>query len=167
MALPTTGPITAAMINAELGRPAGTPLSFYDPEVRDLADKPTGPISFSDFRGKSAQIIPGTLVAGYVKYSDFASFTGFNAGETGSLTDLPGAGGTCTTLGNHVGPTFTVTISGNRVAALTGKSVYVNGVAYPLANLAYDSGSNTTGSYLNGAPTPNLVNGQSYQVYIA
>jgi hypothetical protein len=54
MALPTSGQITAAMINLELKRAATAPFSLNDTAVRALAKKPSGPISFQDFYGKSA-----------------------------------------------------------------------------------------------------------------
>lgn len=53
MALPSSGAITASMINVELGRAANAPFSLNDTQVRALADKPTGTIKFSDFWGKS------------------------------------------------------------------------------------------------------------------
>lgn len=55
MTLPAPGvPMTAAMINVELGRAATAPFSMNDAAVRALAGKPTGPISMIDFYGKSA-----------------------------------------------------------------------------------------------------------------
>lgn len=54
MALPSSGIISASMINDELKRPTSAPLSLDDVEVRKLAGRPSGPISFSDFWGKSA-----------------------------------------------------------------------------------------------------------------
>ena len=58
MPLPTEGPITLAMVNVELGRPADAPISLNDADVRALAGKPTGPISLEDLRGKSAADLP-------------------------------------------------------------------------------------------------------------
>jgi len=54
MTLPASGIITATMINVELGRAANAPFSLNDPEVRALAGKPSGAISFNDFHGKSS-----------------------------------------------------------------------------------------------------------------
>ncbi|TSP14054.1 hypothetical protein [Cupriavidus campinensis] len=54
MALPSSGTITAAMINTELKRSANAPFSINDAAVRKLAGKASGPISFADFYGKSA-----------------------------------------------------------------------------------------------------------------
>lgn len=57
MTLPSTGILTAEMINAELGRSAKAAINLNDPAVRALAGKPTGAISFSDLRGKSSEIV--------------------------------------------------------------------------------------------------------------
>lgn len=55
MALPTTGPISLNLVNQELRNPSGWRLSLNDPEVRQLAGKPSGQISMSDLRGKSRE----------------------------------------------------------------------------------------------------------------
>lgn len=57
MALPSSGIITAAMINQELGRAANAPFSLNDAAVRALAGKASGAISFADLRGKSSEIV--------------------------------------------------------------------------------------------------------------
>lgn len=57
MALPSSGIITAAMINTELGRAANAPFNLNDAAVRALAAKPSGAISFSDFYGKASEIV--------------------------------------------------------------------------------------------------------------
>lgn len=57
MALPTSGVITAAMINKELGRAENATFSLNDAAVRALASKPSGAISFADFYGKSSEIV--------------------------------------------------------------------------------------------------------------
>ncbi|MBN8245138.1 hypothetical protein JF546_19140 [Nitratireductor aquimarinus] len=57
MALPSSGDITLAMVNVELGRSASAALSLNDPEVRQLAGRPSGQISLSDLRGKSREIV--------------------------------------------------------------------------------------------------------------
>lgn len=53
MSIPMTGPISASMINTELGRAAASRLSVNDAEARTLAGVPSGEIKYSDFRGKS------------------------------------------------------------------------------------------------------------------
>lgn len=52
MALPNSGPITMAMIAAEIGISASG-LSLNDSRVRQLAGKPSGAISFADLLGKA------------------------------------------------------------------------------------------------------------------
>lgn len=48
-----TGFIQASDINVELGRAWNAPFNLNNPEVRNLAGKPSGAISFGDLRGKS------------------------------------------------------------------------------------------------------------------
>lgn len=57
MSLPTTGSISAAQINVELKRASGAPFSINGGPERALAGKPSGPISFADFRGKSLELV--------------------------------------------------------------------------------------------------------------
>lgn len=52
--LPTTGRITLADVNRELGRPANAPINLNDPAVRALAGIPAGKITMVSLRGKSA-----------------------------------------------------------------------------------------------------------------
>ena len=61
MTLPTTGPISAMQVRAELG--VGGEISLGQAEVRDLAEVPTGPVSFADLRGKTGPQPPSTLTA--------------------------------------------------------------------------------------------------------
>ena len=55
MVLPSSGSITMGQINDELGRPVTQSINLNDPEVRDLAEKPSGAISMSDFYGKTGE----------------------------------------------------------------------------------------------------------------
>lgn len=57
MALPTSGPLTAAMVNAELERSANARLNLSDADARALAARPSGAVNLSHFRGKSWEII--------------------------------------------------------------------------------------------------------------
>lgn len=57
MTLPLSGMMTAAMINAELGRAHNAPFSLNDPAIRALAEKPSGKIMFSDFYGKANELV--------------------------------------------------------------------------------------------------------------
>lgn len=70
MTLPSSGPISMAMIANELGI-SSYGLSLNDSRVRNLAGRPSGTISFSDLRGKSAYT-PMTLYAPnvYAKEAD-------------------------------------------------------------------------------------------------
>ena len=54
MTLPTSGGLNFQQINIELGKPATSPISLNDANVRALAGKPSGPISFGDLLGKSS-----------------------------------------------------------------------------------------------------------------
>lgn len=54
MTLPSSGPISLAQVNTELGKSSTAPISLNDAAVRSLAGKPSGPISMADLRGKSA-----------------------------------------------------------------------------------------------------------------
>lgn len=53
MALPSSGQILFSQVNTELGRPATQAINMNDSEVRELAGKPSGAISFSDLLGKA------------------------------------------------------------------------------------------------------------------
>lgn len=57
MTLPLSGMMTAAMINAELGRASNAHFSLNDPAVRALAEKSSGQIMFSDFYGKANEVV--------------------------------------------------------------------------------------------------------------
>lgn len=72
MALPSSGPITMAMVAAEIGISASG-LSLNDSRVRQLAGKPSGAISFADLLGKSWLLPPqvGTLSGMYVEFGRY------------------------------------------------------------------------------------------------
>jgi len=53
MTLPTSGPISASMINAELGRDSNARFHLNGADERALAEVPTGLVTFADFYGKS------------------------------------------------------------------------------------------------------------------
>jgi hypothetical protein len=65
MTISASGAIGISDINIELRRPWNSFLSISSKYPRILAEVPTGPISISDFFGKSAggppQIVPGTM----------------------------------------------------------------------------------------------------------
>lgn len=54
MTLPASFPLSSAQINVELGRAANAAFSIGGAAERQLAGVPSGPISFSNFLGKSA-----------------------------------------------------------------------------------------------------------------
>lgn len=54
MALPSTGPISLANVNVELGLSSTTAISLNQTNVRTLAGVASGTISMADLRGKSA-----------------------------------------------------------------------------------------------------------------
>jgi hypothetical protein len=53
MTLPASFPLSVSQINVELGRPAGAAFNITGAAERALAGVPSGPISFSDFLGKT------------------------------------------------------------------------------------------------------------------
>lgn len=67
MALPSTGSISMSQVRTELGL-SGT-ISLGQSQVRALAGIPSGPISLSDFLGKSALLLSAVVTSGYVPES--------------------------------------------------------------------------------------------------
>lgn len=61
MATPSSGSISASQISEELGRASNAAFSLNDADVRKLAGKTSGTISFNDLRGKSFAIEGGEL----------------------------------------------------------------------------------------------------------
>jgi uncharacterized delta-60 repeat protein len=72
MALPTSGALTAAMINVELCRPSTVTFSMNGSDERALAGKPTGIIAFNDFYGKSFSSYTGTLDSTFITGTGFS-----------------------------------------------------------------------------------------------
>ena len=106
MMLPMSGPMTAAMINVEMGKPWNAPFSITGADARALAGIPSGPIKMSDFYGKSGTppVAQSNLVAGYAPQTANNAHTwGFDDGTSafgiyskcGSLTpaNIPYPGG--------------------------------------------------------------------------
>lgn len=56
MALQSSGAISASNINTELSKNSTAQMSLNATDIRTLAGKPSGAISFSNFYGKSAGI---------------------------------------------------------------------------------------------------------------
>ena len=82
MALPNSGPITMAMIAAEIGISASG-LSLDDSRVRQLAGKPSGTISFSDLLGKSATW-KGSITVGKISNTSY----GYSVASAGNLSPV-------------------------------------------------------------------------------
>ena len=79
--LPTTGPISASMINETLGRAPTATFSLGGAEERALAGVPTGTISFADFYGKSGQTDSEVLVT-VGSWFDFGQCRGFSVAKS-------------------------------------------------------------------------------------
>jgi len=163
MTLPTTGPISFSQINAELGRPANSPINMNDPAVRQLAGKPTGVIRMSDLRGKS---YGATLVAGYYALSMGQSIIGYSQPySTGSLSPIPGISVQPREFKNQAGAGSLV-FGANVVAEMTGKSVFINGTAYAMKTPVFYSGGNYTIWQIASGTFP-IADGGTYVVRIA
>ncbi len=54
MSLPISGPISLSQVNTELNLAANALISLNDPAVRNLAQVPSGPISFANLLGKTS-----------------------------------------------------------------------------------------------------------------
>lgn len=107
MPLPMSGIISFRDINIELGKDPNSPISLNDSDVRALAGKATGIITFSDFRGKSLYVpgsqdwgSPGTYswnVPAGITTITAMSVGGGGVGGGGTLfpgnDSAPGAGG--------------------------------------------------------------------------
>jgi len=93
MTLPSSGPMSASMINVELGRASNAPFNINGSAERALAGKPSGAISFSDFYGKS-NLPPttGSMVSGAsgnnTGYSNGAYLSGAWGSFSGTLYGL-------------------------------------------------------------------------------
>lgn len=78
MTLPATGNISLGMVGAELG--IAMPLSLGDSRVRTLAGKPSGAISLTDLRGKTAaNYVPPTIQCEEIADAQQFAFSGQTA----------------------------------------------------------------------------------------
>lgn len=91
MTLPTSGIMTSAMINQELGRSATSSFSINGVAERALAEVPNGSIAFSDFYGKSDALLKTTITIQryYTTRTSYPEPTGNNGG-TGDITTSHG-----------------------------------------------------------------------------
>lgn len=178
MTLPTTGPISIAMVAAELGI-SSAGLSLGDARVRALAGKPTGPISLGDLRGKSAD---GGGGGGGATFSLTAE-RGIAGGAIGYEKDVYGSI-TSEPLGANVmqeitaayveGPDVTtvrMVFQGDARPQLTGKSLRKTSPASVISaitagDLVYASGVTTFEKITPGDTAP-FDEGQTYALEIS
>src|SRR5690625_3339233 len=114
MALPSTGPLSMSQVNVELGYASTRTTSLNEAAVRALAGRPSGSISFSHLRGKSAATVINVTVEVYnigkgVTLYGFSDITTFSYGSR-SPTTLNGA----TIRALSFGTGLQVAIAGNR-----------------------------------------------------
>lgn len=104
MTLQSSGAISLANVNVELGRSSTAQISMNESAVRSLAGVPSGAIKMSDFYGKSS----ATIFIQNESIFDFTggarqATTGYRLTSTGAVQYLINA--TWTTLYNWVSPT--------------------------------------------------------------
>lgn len=133
MALPSTGPLAMSQVRTELG--ATGSIALGSAPVRGLAGVPSGTIKMSNLLGKANA---GTLVAGFLPMSLGQSITGYSTGSqvVGSLTPIPRISVQPSAFKNQNGR-GSLTFPGNVVAEMTGKLVYIDGVAYAMEAPVY------------------------------
>lgn len=116
MTLPSSGPMTASMINVELGRASNAPFDINGAAERALAGKPSGPIKFSDFYGKSSSwtSATATLFSRYAKTQETSGMGNYGFRDA--------------ILGNYDPRTFTVD---GIAATFTVSSMFAYADTYP------------------------------------
>ena len=113
MTLPSTGPLTVSMINAELGRAGNAYFDINGTEERALADVPVGQVSFHDFYGKSRGTVtpqedyvdPNTLTKTVTWVSPYARSTPSIAFKTDGSIVVDGTPGDAFPSGWYTGGT--------------------------------------------------------------
>ena len=158
MTLPASGPITAGMINAELGRTTGTYFSINGAEERALAQVPSGTIAFSNFCGKSNAPITHQLGAAL----GIAGSIGYTQGSHGSLTPGTYGGAEVSFLGDGYSD-FAFEVRGLYASNFINKIV-INGQTFLPANASYAQNSGLTS--WNWAVKASLVDGGNYPASI-
>ena len=162
MTLPTSGFISASMINVELGRAAGAPFSINGAAERALAGVPSGPIMFSNFYGKSSGPAygTGTMVAQNGTYTDpldrAVPAVGF--GKAGSR--FPAGNGSGTWAGQEVECLVYFNFAGanpNQQIVL-----YTVSGALPSTNLRIYDGAGTVLASMTGGTPISIAPGSSY-----
>jgi len=151
MVLPATGPLSFGDINVELGRPRGQRLNFNDAAARALAGKPSGQISISDFRGKSAIAMSGHTMVAEARSTSKPSGTqvGFIRSTFGSMSPAVVSGYSIHSLYHWtLLPGVLFAVNGNVPANLFSRMEVWRGstlvLSVTLGPGSYDSGNNVT-----------------------
>lgn len=178
MTLPTTGPISISMVAAELGI-SSAGLSLGDARVRALAGKPTGPISFSDLRGKTADGGGGGGGATFTLTAErgiVGGTIGYERDVYGSISGEPlGANLMQEITSAYIeGPNMTsvrMVFQGDVRSQLTGKSLRKTSPASVISaisagDLAFASGVTTFEKITSGDTAP-FAEGQAYALEIS
>lgn len=175
MALPSTGPISLANVNVELGLSSTTNISLNQTAVRTLAGKSSGTISMADLRGKSNVI---TLTAGYDEYDvtgGSSQYVGFTQGYRlspllGSMSNKAFVGGsTITDLyydefteyvdGNYNQFINQVTIEVNNNVGNSGwTNLVINGTTFTRASAYYTAYSGSSWTWFYPSSNPFVTN---------
>lgn len=92
MTLPSSGTITAAMINAELGRSATAYFNINGSAERTLAGRPSGAIYFNHFHGKSNLPPAQTISNRGMEYSGWSNTVGTTSPYTNAIWSATSAG---------------------------------------------------------------------------
>lgn len=141
MALPSSGMITMAQINVELQRPWNARLDMNDPQVRSLANVPSGFIALSHLYGKSLII---TITGGNANRDSEFPFWGYMIPNAtfnkafGSASSTSFGGGELTSLYTRNGEVV-MTVRGVDLGHVV--TIQVNGVNYSLTR-NWSGGSN-------------------------
>jgi hypothetical protein len=168
MTLPA-GQIAMSDINAEMSRAWNTPFTLNDADVRNLAYKPSGPISLADFRGKQ-RLVTFNASNPYNQdlYQNFATFGGAGAfgGALASVWRDTVVGGPD---GDRISQwVYTLIFNGPGTSPSWYGSLYVvnnnTGVGLWLSKISETAWRTTVangGGYYDPGPYYNLVRGQS------
>lgn len=122
MTLPATGAISLSQVSVELGGAAGSVRSLGETAVRNLAGVPSGAISMSSLRGKSAYT-PMTVVGYDVYDNDLATGTQYTDNWYPSVAVTAGGSGGFTYLWTFISNPNSFTLNVNNAA--TGRVSHV------------------------------------------
>lgn len=122
MTLPSSGAMSASMINTELGRAATTTMQLNDSAVRQMAGKSSGQISFSDLYGKSLAKYQGTITIG-----KSATTLGYFQGQLGAINPNSIDGTTFYWVGSGANNQGTIWVNGTAPSIVGGGSITYGG----------------------------------------